>query len=122
MERFEAGVAGVRPLLEKSQSRLDVRKKKKKNTFSLLVSYRPQLEKFDKSLLGHNNGVWRPGAEAVKCTPQATGPDRKFVRGYDHQSGANSQFFCKAHLYGCAEQLRRRVWYVREGMEEGREW
>jgi hypothetical protein len=46
----------------------------------------------------------------------------KLSGGFDHQSGANDQFFCKAHLYGCAEKLRRGVLYVREGIEEGREW
>jgi hypothetical protein len=45
-ERFDAG---VRPRLEISQPRLDVRKKTK---FSMLESYRPRLDKFDKSLPG----------------------------------------------------------------------
>jgi hypothetical protein len=52
--------------------------------------------------------------------PQATGPG-KLSGGFDHQSGTSDQsVFCKAHLYGCTEQLRMGVWYVGEGMEE--EW
>jgi hypothetical protein len=58
-ERFDAR---VRPRLEKSQPRLDVRKKSK---FTMLVRYRFQLEKCDKSL-----PEYRPKLKSPCCTMQ----------------------------------------------------